>query len=77
MAGPAVARRALGAERWAPEQITVAGGEPVLAVPGGHTRSMTWDDVRTTRPGVVLVLPCGFAPERTLGGRAPLTALPG
>lgn len=65
------------AGHWVPEQITAAGGEPLLAAPGEHTRPMTWDDVRAARPDVVLVLPCGFAPERTLRERELLTALPG
>ncbi|MER5872969.1 cobalamin-binding protein [Streptomyces sp. NPDC002044] len=65
------------AGHWVPEQITAAGGEPLLAAPGEHTRPMTWDDVREARPDVLLVLPCGFAPERTLRERESLTALPG
>lgn len=65
------------AGHWVPEQITAAGGAPLLAAPGEHTRPMTWDDVREARPDVVLVLPCGFAPERTLRERELLTALPG
>lgn len=65
------------AGHWVPEQITAAGGAPQLAAPGAHTRPMSWDDVRAARPDVVLVLPCGFAPERTLSERELLTALPG
>ncbi|MFF7160357.1 cobalamin-binding protein [Streptomyces sp. NPDC008086] len=65
------------AGHWVPEQITSAGGEPLLATPGEHTKPMTWEAVRAARPDVVLVLPCGFAPERTLRERELLTALPG
>ncbi|MFJ3616794.1 cobalamin-binding protein [Streptomyces iakyrus] len=65
------------AGHWVPEQITFAGGEPLLAMPGEHTKPMTWEAVRAARPDVVLVLPCGFAPERTLRERELLTALPG
>lgn len=38
---------------------------------------MTWDQVRAARPDVILVLPCGFPPERTLREREVLTSLPG
>ncbi|MER5757956.1 cobalamin-binding protein [Streptomyces sp. NPDC002082] len=65
------------AGHWVPEQITCAGGEPLLAAPGEHTTPMTWDAVREARPDVVLVLPCGFPPERTLAEIDLLTSLPG
>ncbi|MFC9336924.1 ABC transporter substrate-binding protein [Streptomyces sp. NPDC057020] len=60
-----------------PEQITCAGGEPLLAAPGEHTKPMSWEAVRAARPDVLLVLPCGFPPERTVREREVLTSLPG
>ncbi|MFJ3205932.1 cobalamin-binding protein [Streptomyces sp. NPDC086989] len=65
------------AGHWVPEQIAAAGGEPLLAEPGEHTTPMTWEAVRAARPEVVLVLPCGFPPERTLTELDLLTSLPG
>ncbi|MFE5548080.1 cobalamin-binding protein [Streptomyces sp. NPDC056534] len=65
------------AGHWVPEQITCAGGEPLLATPGEHTKPMTWEAVRAARPDVLLVLPCGFPPERTVREREVLTSLPG
>ncbi|MFJ6053718.1 cobalamin-binding protein [Streptomyces sp. NPDC092307] len=65
------------AGHWVPEQITAAGGEPLLADPGEHTEPMSWEAVREARPDVVLVLPCGFPPERTLTELGLLTSLPG
>ncbi|MER7676977.1 cobalamin-binding protein [Streptomyces sp. NPDC096934] len=65
------------AGHWVPEQITAAGGHPLLASPGEHTEAMTWDAVRAARPDVVLVLPCGFPPDRTLSEAHLLTRLPG
>ncbi|MFI6463542.1 hypothetical protein [Streptomyces sp. NPDC050528] len=38
---------------------------------------MTWEAVREARPDAVLVLPCGFPPERTLREGELLTRLPG
>ncbi|MFE6814024.1 cobalamin-binding protein [Streptomyces sp. NPDC057677] len=65
------------AGHWVPEQITCAGGEPLLASPGEHTKPMTWEAVRAARPDILLVLPCGFPPERTVREREVLTSLPG
>ncbi|MCS0603585.1 cobalamin-binding protein [Streptomyces sp. LP11] len=65
------------AGHWVPEQIATAGGEPLLAAPGEHTKPMTWEAVRAARPDVLLVLPCGFPPERTLRETELLTGLPG
>ncbi|MFB8400727.1 cobalamin-binding protein [Streptomyces sp. NPDC055912] len=65
------------AGHWVPEQITCAGGEPLLATPGEHAKPMTWEAVRAARPDVLLVLPCGFPPERTVREREVLTSLPG
>ncbi|MFJ6561210.1 cobalamin-binding protein [Streptomyces sp. NPDC091412] len=65
------------AGHWVPEQITTAGGEPLLGAPGEHTKPVTWEAVRVAQPDVVLVLPCGFPPERTLREAELLTRLPG
>ncbi|MFI7355738.1 cobalamin-binding protein [Streptomyces avidinii] len=65
------------AGHWVPEQIACAGGEALIASPGEHTRPMGWEAVRTARPDVLLVMPCGFGPERTLRERELLTSLPG
>ncbi|WP_269856673.1 cobalamin-binding protein [Streptomyces sp. RPT161] len=65
------------AGHWVPEQIGCAGGEPLLARPGEHTEPVRWDAVRAARPEAVVLLPCGFTPERTEAERHLLTALPG
>ncbi|GAA2658256.1 cobalamin-binding protein [Streptomyces lunalinharesii] len=65
------------AGHWVPEQVTCAGGTPLLAAPGEHTEPMEWSAVRAARPDVVLVLPCGFSPDRTVRERSLLTELPG
>lgn len=65
------------AGHWVPEQIEAAGGLPLLASSGEHTRPMDWQDVRDARPEVLLLLPCGFSPERTESEWELLTTLPG
>ncbi|QWF84592.1 cobalamin-binding protein [Amycolatopsis sp. CA-230715] len=65
------------AGHWVPEQIALAGGEPLLAAPGEHTEPVTWDAVRRADPDVVLLMPCGFSPARTERERHLVTGLPG
>jgi iron complex transport system substrate-binding protein len=54
------------AGHWVPEQIAKAGGVPLLAEKGEHTKPITWQTVHDANPDVVLLMPCGFPPERTL-----------
>jgi iron complex transport system substrate-binding protein len=45
---------------WIPEMISIAGGEPLLATPGEKSRRVTWEQIRTASPEVVVVAPCGY-----------------
>ncbi|MFD7657399.1 cobalamin-binding protein [Actinosynnema sp. NPDC059797] len=65
------------AGHWVPEQITRAGGDPLLAGVGEHTSPVEWRAVVEARPDVVLLLPCGLPPERTLAELPALTTRPG
>ncbi|MFF7194916.1 cobalamin-binding protein [Streptomyces sp. NPDC088197] len=64
------------AGHWVPEQIRCAGGEPLLARPGEHTAPMEWTALREAAPEAVMLLPCGFPPERTLKEAGLLTGHP-
>lgn len=65
------------AGHWVPEQIACAGGTPLLATPGEHTRPIDWQAVLDARPDVVLLFPCGFPPDRTMAELHVLEELPG
>lgn len=65
------------AGHWVPEQIDLAGGLPLLAEPGQHTTPIDWEQLVASRPDVVLLMPCGFPPHRTLSELDLLTSLPG
>jgi iron complex transport system substrate-binding protein len=65
------------AGHWVPEQISCAGGTPLLAAPGEHTSPVEWQAVLDARPDVVLLFPCGFPPDRTMAELHLLTELPG
>ena len=54
------------AGHWVPEQIAAAGGVPLIAEKGEHTRPITWQTVHDAKPDVALLMPCGFPIERTL-----------
>ncbi|TCO45285.1 iron complex transport system substrate-binding protein [Actinocrispum wychmicini] len=65
------------AGHWVPEQIDAAGGTPLFAGVGEHTSAIGWDAVVAARPDVLLLMPCGFPPERTEAEIHLLTARPG
>jgi iron complex transport system substrate-binding protein len=48
------------AGHWIPDQISAAGGEPVLARPGGRSEAVGWDEVAASGAEVLLVAPCGY-----------------
>ena len=53
------------AGHWIPEMVQLAGGQDVLAKPGSASRVVTWDEVMSVSPDVLIVMPCGFTVERT------------
>jgi iron complex transport system substrate-binding protein len=65
------------AGHWVPEQIELAGGVPLLASAGEHTAAIDWDRVVAAAPDVLLLLPCGFPPDRTRSELDVLTGRPG
>jgi iron complex transport system substrate-binding protein len=48
------------AGHWVPDLVTVAGGRPVAAHPGGRSSQASWDQIAAAVPDVVIVAPCGF-----------------
>jgi len=54
------------AGHWVPEQIGAAGGVPLLAEAGSHTSAATWSVIAAAEPTVLLLMPCGFPPRRTI-----------
>ncbi len=51
------------AGHWVPEMISIAGGEPVVARPGGDSVRVTRDEIIAARPDIVIVAPCGYSLE--------------
>ncbi len=64
--------------QWLPELSELAGGEEGLAIPGGHSRELAWDEVREYAPEYLMIMPCAFGPERSRQeAQDKLTGLPG
>lgn len=59
---------------WNPELVRLAGGIEVLGREGEKSRTVTWADVVSAAPDVILIACCGFTVERT---RADLGLLAG
>ncbi len=50
---------------WVPEMIELAGGEP-MNPSGEPSYEIAWIDVENFNPEVIVLMPCGFSPKRTL-----------
>ena len=50
---------------WVPEMVDLAGGESVLGTPGEKSFRVGWDEVRASRPEVVVCAPCGYGLEQS------------
>jgi iron complex transport system substrate-binding protein len=62
---------------WGPELVDAAGGESLLATPGGHSTTTPWEAIVRADPQVLVVAPCGYPMERTLPEMPALAARAG
>jgi iron complex transport system substrate-binding protein len=67
----------MGPGLWTPEVIELAGAEAVLGAKHGHTSARPASALAEADPDIILVAPCGYGVEQTLGERHVLEALPG
>lgn len=65
------------AGHWVPEMVEIAGGREVLARGGEPSARIRWEAVVRAEPEVLLLIPCGFGPERSLDEVRLLERLPG
>lgn len=61
---------------WIPDQIEAAGGEALLAHPGGRSSQASWEDVANCEADVLIVAPCGFDHEAAEAQLAEVVARP-
>jgi len=50
---------------WVPELVALAGGDLVAGVARRPSARVAWDDLRSSDPDVLLLMPCGFGLEET------------
>lgn len=62
---------------WMPELIAMAGGRCLFGRSGQHSPWMSFDELRTSDPDILLLSLCGFGIERTLEDVPILAAQPG
>ncbi|MDP9379390.1 MAG: cobalamin-binding protein [Chloroflexota bacterium] len=65
------------AGHWVPEMVEIAGGVEMLSRKGAHSRRLEWNQVVEAAPNVLLLMPCGFGPHRSLEELRLLRRLPG
>lgn len=51
---------------WMPTLISLAGGRDLLGVENGHSPFLSWDNLVSADPDVIVIAPCGFDIGRTL-----------
>jgi iron complex transport system substrate-binding protein len=66
----------MAAGNWMPELVEMAGGFNLFGTAGKHAPWMTCPELRERDPDVIVVLPCGFAMERSRRDMPVLTRLP-
>jgi iron complex transport system substrate-binding protein len=66
----------MAAGNWTPELIARAGGVDVFGVAGVHSPWITFEQLLTRDPDVIVIAPCGFDLERTRGEMHWLTERP-
>jgi iron complex transport system substrate-binding protein len=52
------------AGHWVPEMVELAGGDTYGEV-GDHSFEVNWHEIERFNPEVLIIMPCGFDPERT------------
>jgi iron complex transport system substrate-binding protein len=71
----------MAAGNWTPELIAMAGGVNLFGESGRHSpgaaREMTWEELASADPDVLVIAPCGFDLERTAQEMHWMTGRPG
>jgi iron complex transport system substrate-binding protein len=50
----------MAAGNWVPELVALAGGKELLGNLGQHSGWLTWEQLQSADPDVLIVMPCGF-----------------
>jgi iron complex transport system substrate-binding protein len=55
----------MAAGNWMPELIDMAGGRNMLGFAGKHSPLLSWSELHSADPDIIIVSPCGFDMTRT------------
>ncbi|MFQ4146126.1 cobalamin-binding protein [Chlorogloeopsis sp. ULAP02] len=55
----------MAAANWIPELVTLAGGKPLFSITGQPSPQLTWENLITGNPDIIVFMPCGFDLNRT------------
>lgn len=66
----------MAAGNWIPELVALAGGHDCLGKAGQHSDWMTWEDLQTADPDIIVVLPCGYDMAKTRQATNEMTTNP-
>lgn len=64
------------AGHWVPELLDAAGGLDALGSAGAASRRVTWDEIATADPDVIVFLPCGYGLDAAVAEGSALLARP-
>ncbi|GET36589.1 cobalamin-binding protein [Microseira wollei] len=53
------------AGNWIPELVQLAGGQPLVGVPGQPSPKLEWKSLLSANPDIIVFMPCGFDLNRT------------
>ena len=56
----------MGAGNWTPELVAYAGGENIFGEIGQHSPWLSWEELQSADPDVIVLCPCGYTLERTM-----------
>ena len=56
----------MAAGNWVPTLVEIAGGRNLFGEAGKHSPWMSWEDLASADPDVIVALPCGYDIERTV-----------
>jgi len=62
---------------WVPEMVRIAGGCDDLGRDGADSVRVSWDDVLSWAPEILIIMPCGFHMEKAAEQARQLFAYPG
>jgi iron complex transport system substrate-binding protein len=67
----------MAAGHWVPEMVGLAGGTEPIGLAGAPSRRVSWEQVRSAAPEILILMPCGFDVERVMEEMQLLTSRPG